>query len=481
MRVAILAAGLLALGAGAGCSGEEDPLATDPATALAPGEVERAYRVLESDELPGLLDELVARGDRRFIAPLIEVLHASQLGLLGGAHHNALVVTLERLTGQPLGADWFEWRAWYRTTSLRGPPGFADFKARLFGRIDPVLGEFVKASGGAAARTEELLWTGSGIDQPGALRSPPRSPAGECQLSPDEAVVGLAWNGAALAVPVRYLDWHELLNDRHAGIDYVLVRCALCGSVAAFEASDSEGTPRAFASSGLLLRSVRLMYDDATRTLWNELTGRAVFGPEAVAGARLRRLPVVWTTWGSWLEQHPGSSAIELPGGDERYGTGAPWGAYLVSAETVFPVGMERTELAPKMRVVGLESDAATKAWSLDALLTERVLHDEVDGSPLVLVATRGPVDVSGSDPRAGARGYTVGAEVRAYSAGAHRFRAAADPATLEAEDGTTWRVAEDVLHGPDGERLPRQLLTPSFWFAWQAFHPATEVWPPVE
>jgi hypothetical protein len=488
LRVAILAAGLLALVAGAGCFGEDDPLATDPATALAPAEVADAFAVLadgDSDELPVLLGELVERGDRRFVAPLIEVLRASQLGLLGSAHHNALVVTLERLTGQPLGADWFAWVAWYRDTPLRAPPGFAAFKAQLVGRIDPVLGDFVRASdvtADADLRPEELLWTGSGVDQPGALRAPPRVPAGESGLAPGEAVVGLAWSGAALAVPVRYLDWHEVLNDRHAGVDYVLVDCALCGSIAAFEApAADDGTARVFATSGLLLRSVRLMYDDTTRTLWNELTGRAAFGPEAATGGRLRPLPVVLTTWQSWLEQHPRSSAVELPGGEELYQPGNPWGKYLISAETVFPVGMGRTELAPKTRVVGLEAGLRTKAWALTPLLAERVLHDEADGRPVVLVATRGPVEVAGSSPFVRELEYTVGAEVRAFAPGEQRFRPGSAPDTLEAADGGVWRVAEDALHGPAGERLPRQLLTSAFWFAWQAFHPATEVWPPAE
>ncbi|MGI9433114.1 MAG: hypothetical protein ACR2PQ_12910, partial [Myxococcota bacterium] len=148
-RVALLAAGLFALVAGAGCFGEGDPLATDPATALGPLEVADAYNVLESgdaEKLPEVFDELVERGDRRFIAPLIEVLRASQLGLLTGSHHNALVVALERLSGQPFGSDWFKWVTWYRGTALEAPPGFAEFKARLLYRIEPTLGDFVEAS-----------------------------------------------------------------------------------------------------------------------------------------------------------------------------------------------------------------------------------------------------------------------------------------------------------------------------------------------
>jgi len=483
-RVALLAAGLFAFVAGAGCFGEGDPLATDPSTALGPLEVADAYSVLESGEaekLPAVFDDLVEREDRRFIAPLIEVLRASQLGLLTGSHHNALIVTLERLSGQPLGADWFKWVTWYRGTSLEGPPGFAEFKARLLYRIEPTLGDFVEASPAAEMRTEELLWTGSGVDQPGALQHPPRVPAGESLLAPEEAVVGLFGADAPLAVPLRYLDWHEFLNDRHAGVDYVLVSCVLCGSVTAFEAPVHDGKPSLFAASGLLMRSVRLMYDDGTRTLWNELTGRAAFGPRAETGERLRSLPVVVTTWGAWLEQHPESSAVELPGGEERYKPGNPWGEYMISPEPAFPVGLDRAEFAPKVRVVGLEIGLRTKAWALEPLMSKRVLHDELDGRPIVLIAARGPVNVMGLNQRVGELEYTVGAEVRAFFSEGPRFRAGSAQDTLETADGDVWRIGEDALHGPGGEQFARLRLTPAFWFAWQAFHPSTEVWPPAE
>jgi hypothetical protein len=479
-RVLILTAGLFALVAGAGCLREDDPLATDPATALGPLEVADAYALLESgsEELPELLQELVRRSDRRFVAVLIEVLRASQLGLFGGAHHNALVVALERLTAQPLGADWFAWVTWYRGTSLGGPPEFAEWKAGLLGRIEPALGDFLRAPGPPETRVEELLWSGNGVDQPAPLSSPRRVPAKESSLDAGEVVVGLAWDGAAIAYPIRYLDWHELVNDRLGDVHYVLAWCALCGSVAVWEAPLDDGRPRAFGPSGLLMRSVRLMYDDATRTLWNELTGRPVLGSEALAGSRLSQLPAVVTRWEIWRSRHPGGSVVELPESDERYSPGNPWGEYMLSAETAYPVSVDRKELPPKTRVFGLESGLRTKAWQLEALLAERVLHDELGGRPILLVAARGPVQVTGVHQRIGELRYTAGAEVRVFARGEHRFRPGADPGILLAEDGSEWEVGDDALHGPAGAELPSLAGTPAFWFAWQAFHPSTDVWP---
>ena len=86
-----------------------------------------------------------------------------------------------------------------------------------------------------------------------------------------------------------------------------------------------------------------------------------------------------------------------------------------------------------------------------------------------------------GLNQRVGELEYTVGAEVRAFATEGQRFRPGSEPNTLEAADGGIWRLGEDALHGPGGEQLPRRGLTPAFWFAWQAFHPSTDVWPPVE
>src|SRR4030095_2480742 len=85
-----------------------DPFAAPPARALTPLEVEHAYALLESggDELGAVLDDVVARGDYRFVAVLIEALRASQIGLLDGRHYNAKAVALERLSGQRLRAHW---------------------------------------------------------------------------------------------------------------------------------------------------------------------------------------------------------------------------------------------------------------------------------------------------------------------------------------------------------------------------------------
>ena len=123
-------------------------------------------------------------------------------------------------------------------------------------------------------------------------------------------------------------------------------------------------------------------------------------------------------------------------------------------------------------------------------------MNDALGELPVVLVATRGLVEVEAQVPGSGALRYVSGAEVRAYRRGAVRFALPGDEESQEsqtedagagaAEDdalvdasGARWRVTEAALLGPDGRRAERLTGAIAYWFAWRAFHPETEVYEP--
>jgi len=66
--------------------------------------------------------------------------------------------------------------------------------------------------------------------------------------------------------------------------------------------------------------------------------------------------------------------------------------------------------------------------------------------------------------------------ETRAYARGARRFRGQTRDALLD-ERGRPWKVTEEALVGPAGERLPRLAGELAYWFGWFAFFPQTEVY----
>ena len=54
-------------------------------------------------------------------------------------------------------------------------------------------------------------------------------------------------------------------------------------------------------------------WDHDTGSVWSQPTGEAVAGPRK--GDRLELLPVSFMSWGSWLETHPDTMALDTPAG----------------------------------------------------------------------------------------------------------------------------------------------------------------------
>ncbi len=70
--------------------------------------------------------------------------------------------------------------------------------------------------------------------------------------------------------------------------------------------------------------------------------------------------------------------------------------------------------------------------------------------------------------------------ETRAYQRGTHSFTASSSKEELLDEQGHAWRLSEDALVSPGGERLTRLGGHLSYWFCWFSFYPKTEVYQPI-
>lgn len=301
-------------------------------------------------------------------------------------------------------------------------------------------------------RTEDVEWTS---DDPG-WESLPDVDAGE------EA----AANGPAGRVPGRPV---------------MLAYCTLCGAgvlydvqIADLSYSDLDGeivelgdTTLEFGSSGLLMRSNKLMYDRNTDTVWNAITGTPTFGPLASSDIVLDILPVVVTDWGSWLEKHPDTSVLSLDTGFLRnYTNGAAYSDYFNSSDLMFPSWQQDTALVEnKDMVFALRLQGEAKAYPLETIIPERVVNDRVGQTDLLIVADATP-EREFFEPG--------GAAVRAYESGSHVFSEGDDKSTLVSEDGRNWHMAEDALIAADGERLVRIGGHLAFWFGWFGFYPDT-------
>jgi len=281
------------------------------------------------------------------------------------------------------------------------------------------------------------------------------------------------------------LDMDNGVTGQVDGMPVMLAYCTLCGAGVLYDATvedltyttfDGETvelgtTALEFGSTGLLMRSNKLMYDRNTDTVWNALTGEPAFGPLVSADVQLDILPVVVSDWATWLEEHPDTSVLSLNTGFRRdYTNGAAYEDYFNDSDFImFPVWQQNTDdQQNKEMVYGLLIEGVRKAYPLATLVEEGVTNDRIMSTDLTLV-TRATPEREFFEPG--------GAVVRAYRTDGTAFMPTDDPTVVVDPDGGEWTVTEDALVGPGGNEFRRAGGHLAFWFGWYAFFPDTEVY----
>lgn len=353
--------------------------APSPLDAALPGEPAESRRAA--------IEAMGRSGDDRFVPPLLDL-----LAFADTRDEWFLVLdALGAITGLETRSIERPWRTLSERRFAQGdrskPDGYASFKRELLARrVDPKFRALLPAADGAFDELDHVAWGGVPADGIPALDRPPHVAADRATfLSPDDPVFGVAFDGAARAYPTRILDWHEMVNDVVGGQPFALSWCTLCGAPVAFD-TGIDGGARRMGSSGLLLRSNKLMFDRDSSSLWSQLTGAAVAGPMKDAGARLEVLPVVSTTWARWRSEHPDTTVVSRETGFDRdYSPGAAYGDEHSTASTMFPVprGERRFEAKQRIALVGL--GRATRAVSLDELERHGRVTLEVDERRVVV------------------------------------------------------------------------------------------------
>ncbi len=286
--------------------------------------------------------------------------------------------------------------------------------------------------------------------------------------------------------PLEILTWHEIVNDTIGGKPLTITFCPLCNTAIAFESQIGEEI-FIFGVSGLLRNSDLVMYDRNTESLWQQSSGRAIVG--TMVGARLNYLPASVVSLGQLRAAYPDALVMSRDTGWNRpYGQnpyqgydnpehGGPYG-FFFDRDSVDP------RLPPAERVVSVEGPSgAAVAYPWSALSEQRVLHDSFDGIALVVFWTPGALSVLDSGNLAQAReiGTTAVFETTLEGVGPLTFTPnPGDPdgqTFMDAETGSTWDIFGRAIAGElAGSELTRVIHSDHFWFAWQAFHPETEV-----
>ncbi|WP_132244905.1 DUF3179 domain-containing protein [Primorskyibacter sedentarius] len=209
----------------------------------------------------------------------------------------------------------------------------------------------------------EIMSGGPPKDSIPAIDAPLFIPvAEETRIEDEEPVITVELGGQTpRAYPVRYLMWHEIVNDTVGGVPVAVTFCPLCNSGITFDRRVA-GRVLSFGVSGKLRNSDMVMYDRETQSWWQQAIGEAVVGD--LTGTQLRQVPTWMESWAEYRTRNPGALVMAEPPHNRAYGTN-PYRNYDSSRRPFLYNGeMPPHGIAPLARVVRVGS----RAWPLDRL-----------------------------------------------------------------------------------------------------------------
>ena len=379
-------------------------------------------------------------------------------------HRAELATLIQQEMGILIG---FSTEDWYKnlwtSKGFEADPSYHLFKAFLYRNIDERFEHYFRnREDQTRIRLDEVQWGGVVQDGIPPLRNPEMISVKEAtHLGDDNIVFGIEINGDARAYPKRILAWHEMFTDTIGGVDIAGVYCTLCGTVIPFK-TEHKGKKYQLGTSGFLYRSNKLMYDQATQTLWSTTRGTPVIGPLVDQGIELEYEAVVTTTWGEWKKRHPNSTVLSLNTGHRRdYGEGSAYNEYFSTDTLMFKTPFEDDRLKNKQEILALRFPAApNKQLAIDTdFLSKNPLYENRIGAQKFIVLT----DTSGAN--------------RVFDPQDKKFTNYDGDSIITDSNGQKWTVNESNLIAANGQdKLGRLPYHRAFWFGWRAAFPETKL-----
>ncbi|MEL6700106.1 MAG: DUF3179 domain-containing protein [Pseudomonadota bacterium] len=190
--------------------------------------------------------------------------------------------------------------------------------------------------------------------------------ADEDRIGGREPVITLEVAGEVpRAYPIRYLTWHEIVNDEVGGVPVAVTFCPLCNSGITFDRR-VDGQTLTFGVSGKLRNSDMVMYDRETQSWWQQAIGEGIVGD--MTGVELTTLPTWMESWDEFTTRNPDGVVMAQPTGFNRPYGANPYVNYDSSARPFLYSGENPPhDIPPLVRVVRV----GDRAWPLTRLADE--------------------------------------------------------------------------------------------------------------
>lgn len=278
-----------------------------------------------------------------------------------------------------------------------------------------------------------------------APRSLIMAPWAENVVELDRLVVGIEIEGDARAYPIQFIGYHHQVTDTVAGQPVLVSYCTVCRTGRVFDPF-VDGVQEDWRLVGM--DQFNAMFEDRTTgSWWRQANGEALVGPRK--GTMLTELPSRQVTLAQWLALHPTSRIMQAdPDLQLKYSSSY---AFEDGTSTSRLTGSDTASWAEKSWVVGITLGGESRAYDWNRLQRERLINDELGGTPLVLA---------------------LASDDKSYFA----FRRTAADQVLSLRNDSlvagpdAWSLRGD---GTAGSLEPIQ-ASQEFWHSWRTFQPAT-------
>lgn len=237
------------------------------------------------------------------------------------------------------------------------------------------------------------------------------------------------------------------------------------------------------------------MRDKETGTWWQQITGKAIYGP--LKGTTLELVSSDELTVGEWKSEVADGKVL-APALKYIKKYDSNWEPEVAKLPVV--ISFPGTELKSRDVVVGLEIDGTSRAYPWDTLVKQSPVVDHVHGTPLLVVV--GPdgksfrvfvsrIDgkdaeffLKGEDESGPAKAPTSNAQANSTNSGptpAPAAKKAESPrpwVLLDTATASEWNFQGCAISGAaQGKCLDRVSALKDYWFDWRNYHPDTTIY----
>jgi hypothetical protein len=206
------------------------------------------------------------------------------------------------------------------------------------------------------------------------------------EVDSNRLILGVVINDVAKAYPIRFLGYHHQVLDTIGGKPILITYCTVCRTGRIYEPIIN-GKQETFRLVGMDHFNA-MLEDVTTKSWWRQVTGEAIAGP--LKGQHLPEIIGIQSSLSEWIKLYPHTLIMQADSGFiEEY-----------SKTTDYETGKSRKKLTGtdslswnrKSWVVGVVAKDHAKAYDWNRLKTEHIIHDQIQGIPILVVVAKDTV-----------------------------------------------------------------------------------------